>query len=911
MGTKLFGEMCMKKDSVELDRKYCSIPFWSWNEQLNTEETKAQVKLMADAGIGGFFMHARGGLSTPYMGKEWFDNVEAAIDEADKYGMRSWAYDENGWPSGFGSGKVNGLGISYQQKYLRMTDEEPTENLIGKSGDHWFYYEINPFYVDTLDKNVIREFIKVAYEPYYEKFGNRIEGFFTDEPQISRNGIPWSFVLEDAYFNRYQEELLPHLEELFLTVNDFAMTRIRFWKLVTDLFSDAFFKQIGEWCRERGLKLTGHLVLEETLESQITTNGACMPHYEYFDIPGMDWLGRNIKKCLTPMQVSSVAEQIGKEEVISETFALCGHNVSFAEMKGIYEWQMVHGINLLCQHLEGYSLRGIRKRDYPPALFYQQPWWDEYSQFLSPLAMLGKYMRNAEQCVDVLVIHPQTTAWTLFDSNKNEGLKALNEAFLDQISTLEKKHIPYHLGDETILERHGKVVGNKLVVGNGTYSYVINSCGNRYLPKTEELLKKYEENGGNICSVEDLPDSDVCSDETISYAVRKTSDGKIHYFVNSSSKEKRVRIQVNGYEIDINTGKKKQLTDPYVFEPWGSLVVEEKETATKLPYIDLPKCTCGGNYRIVDMSENVLTLDHCDYYFDGILQEHNGYVLNIAERAIALNKPVHIKQVFNVTANYVPENIYIVCETPEASEIEVNGQKVIAQDCGFFMDHSFRKLNISGFLKLGDNTIVLNNFFEISHEFYEKMQRAKIFESEKNMLTYERELEAIYIIGDFCVRTDGEWEELEHRAMRYSGKFILDAPIKEVAPKHLEMQGFPFFAGYIQLEADIRIPENNSEISFDRHGVQVVKINLEDENRLLLTDNKCELNCVTAGTKAVRITIYNNLRNMLGPHHLTEGETFTCSPRCFYKEPCVWNDSPEKDWNDGYCFVETSLEIKG
>ena len=33
--------------------------------------------------------------------------------------------------------------------------------------------------------------------------------------------------------------------------------------------------------------------------------------------------------------------------ILSETFALCGHNVSFAELKGIYEWQMVHGINLL------------------------------------------------------------------------------------------------------------------------------------------------------------------------------------------------------------------------------------------------------------------------------------------------------------------------------------------------------------------------------------------------------------------------------------------------------------------------------------------------------------------------------------------------------------------------------------
>ena len=35
---------------------YRPIPFWSWNEKLECEETKNQIKLMDEAGIGGFFM---------------------------------------------------------------------------------------------------------------------------------------------------------------------------------------------------------------------------------------------------------------------------------------------------------------------------------------------------------------------------------------------------------------------------------------------------------------------------------------------------------------------------------------------------------------------------------------------------------------------------------------------------------------------------------------------------------------------------------------------------------------------------------------------------------------------------------------------------------------------------------------
>ena len=110
----------IKNDRIE--KKFRPIPFWSWNEKLDVNETRAQIREMDAVGMGGFFMHARGGLQTEYMGEEWFANVMESIDEAGKLGMRPWVYDENGWPSGFGNGQVNGLGVAYQQKHLRMED---------------------------------------------------------------------------------------------------------------------------------------------------------------------------------------------------------------------------------------------------------------------------------------------------------------------------------------------------------------------------------------------------------------------------------------------------------------------------------------------------------------------------------------------------------------------------------------------------------------------------------------------------------------------------------------------------------------------------------------------------------------------------------------------------------------------
>lgn len=97
--------------------EYRPIPFWAWNARLEAEESRRQVRELFEKGNGGFFMHARGGLTTPFMGDEWMENVKASIDEGEKYNMGAWGYDENGWPSGFGDGRVNELGIEYQQKY--------------------------------------------------------------------------------------------------------------------------------------------------------------------------------------------------------------------------------------------------------------------------------------------------------------------------------------------------------------------------------------------------------------------------------------------------------------------------------------------------------------------------------------------------------------------------------------------------------------------------------------------------------------------------------------------------------------------------------------------------------------------------------------------------------------------------
>ena len=894
-------------DFKNIPKEYRPIPFWSWNEKLMEEETAEQVRVMDKAGMGGFFMHARGGLETEYMGDEWFKNVSAAANEAKKRGMFAWAYDENGWPSGFGDGKVNGLGIEYQQKYLRISDSRPEKNIIAQSGKHWFYFDVNPFYVDVLDKKVIKKFIEVAYEPYFEKYSDEIEGFFTDEPQISRNGIPWSFTFEEEFKERWGENILEHLEELFLPVGDYKNTRMKFWKMVTDLFSDSFCRQIYEWCENHRLKFTGHLVCEETFESQLTSNGACMPHYEYFHMPGMDWLGRDIFDCLTPKQVSSVAEQLGKDKVLSETFALCGHNVSFAELKGIYEWQMVHGINMLCQHLEGYSIRGIRKRDYPPAMYFQQPWWSEYGRFVDAMSREGMILSKGEKKAEVLLIHPMTTAWTLFDNGENKGLEELNDRFLSVIKELEKKHILFHLGDETVMERHASVAGDKLVIGRQSYSVILNPCGEVLLPSTQKLIKEFTENGGKLnCEV---PENDVTDNGDITYTKREYEDFCVHYFVNTSDRRRCAAVKVKGKKLDIYTGGLSDFCGKHEFEPWGSLTIIEDGTKNAQNTIAEPTfIRIENKLKITKPIQNVLTLDRCDYSFDGVLQEKNGYVLNIAERANALGKKVKIHQDYRVRINDVPKELYLVCETPEKFEIRVNGRILEKKPEGYFLDKSFKRLDMSEYVTAGENVISFDCDFVQSDKFYENLKKAQVFESEKNKLCYDTEIEAIYLLGDFAVKTDGEWKKLDKNAVRYAGAFEIEKPKDSLNPQNIEQQGYPFFAGEAEFIAELETVGENPVLDLDIKGINAVKVKIGDVERVMLTDNRLPLSDFgVKGKTQVKITIINNLRNMLGPHHLKVGESYAVVPGSFFKEPCIWAGKPEKYWDDNYCFVNIGI----
>jgi len=538
--------------------RYRPIPFWSWNDELTDDELSRQVREMKIRGLGGFFIHSRIGLITPYLSKEWMDRVHTVIQVAKEEGLEPWLYDEDRWPSGFAGGKVLAGNPSFRQKrlvceeipphdYTKVPDNttvriflgrkkedgtwQDLKDITGVSGDFsgerektilhfrrllapdslWFN---NESYLDTMMPEAVEAFLESTYEAYLgevgEEFGKTIPGIFTDEPNITSwetagMVVPWTDNLPQYFKDKNGYDLLACLPSLFYPVNNYHRIRYDFWNTLTDLFLKTYTEKLYHWCQAHRLKYTGHYLCEDNLRIQTRFIGAAMPHYEYMHVPGVDHLSRNIVDLITIKQVASVAHQLGKERVLSETYGCGGWALSLEDQKWIGDWEYVLGINLLNPHLSLYSMKGCRKRDFPPSLYYQQPWWEDYHLLNDYFGRLSYMLTRGKFCADLLVIHPLGSAWAVYQPLDNREVDRWNAHFVALCETLCRIHRDYDLGDEKLLEKYGRVNNNQLVLGEMPYQLIILPPGLTLRKTTFKLLREFKQKGGKIIALKPLP----------------------------------------------------------------------------------------------------------------------------------------------------------------------------------------------------------------------------------------------------------------------------------------------------------------------------------------------------------------------------------------------------------------------
>ncbi|MEX2724448.1 MAG: glycosyl hydrolase [Candidatus Freyarchaeota archaeon] len=551
------------------------VPFWFLNNELPEEDIDWFLQELVEKGNSGVFLHPRTGLEVEYLSQSFWGKISYCVEACRRLGLKAWLYDEYNWPSGVVGGRILREHPEYAQHYLDYRRERVeagkmvkipvngrliTAVAVSESGDeiislkdkvcvsflefmpqrdNWYVAVFTektnsdlffcttcaPWarnergYLDLLSRDAVRCFINYTHEEYRKRlgkdFGDLIPGIFTDEPANYR-GLPWTGNFLEEFKKRKGYSLEEKMHELAFNVGDYVKTRCDYFGVVSELFSEAFYGQIAEWCRENGLKFTGHLFEEEELETVPRNHGNVYTALKEMDIPGLDWLGVKtgyeeiplIKApCLASKIVSSIAHATGKKSVLCEYGGGNGWNTTLMSLKNLVNYLQATGVNFMNSHAAYLSIKGLRKRDFPPSHFVQEPWWKHYATFSSYISRLSYLNSSGTHIADVLLLYPLRSLWAEYT------LRGKTKAFEDIVkyfgmigTALLRIQRDYDiLFEDEVLDSLVSVDGNLLRVADEEFRILILPPMTTIPAQVLKLVKEFFEKGGIVVGLGFLP----------------------------------------------------------------------------------------------------------------------------------------------------------------------------------------------------------------------------------------------------------------------------------------------------------------------------------------------------------------------------------------------------------------------
>ena len=383
----------------------------------------------------------------------------------------------------------------------------------------------NQAYVNTLDKKAIDRFIEITYERYKreigDEFGKTVPAIFTDEPQFVHKQtlqyatekkdviLPWTDDLADTFAAAYNgEDILGGLPELIWERADgmVSVLRYHYHDHVCERFASAFADNCGNWCKEHGLKLTGHMMEEPTLGSQTAALGEAMRSYRSFGLPGIDMLSKQFE-FTTAKQAQSAVHQYGREGMTSELYGVTNWDFDFRGHKLHGDWQAALGVTVRVHHLSWVSMAGEAKRDYPASINYQSPWWEQYSYVEDHFARVNTALTRGKPIVKVGVIHPVESYWLHWGPADKTALvrDSLDENFRNLTQWLLFGGIDFDFISESLLPDLCTEAGAPLKVGEMEYDAILVPGCETLRSTTLDCLEGFAKAGGRLIFAGTLP----------------------------------------------------------------------------------------------------------------------------------------------------------------------------------------------------------------------------------------------------------------------------------------------------------------------------------------------------------------------------------------------------------------------
>lgn len=626
-------------------KEYSPAPLWFLNGKLEKEEIVRQVADMASHGVYNFFLHARAYLETPYLEDEWWEIIEAAVAKAEEVGAYAWLYDEYAWPSGtagsifkYGNQKpsrvlakgeknmAKGLepvelvsggqqvlldAVQLQKKHIlyliavtrdqdgKIVDTEDLTARIGARGSfevrvaenqmvYGFFRKINPEMVDYLNKSAIQDFIQSTHEQYKKhigaKFGTTVPGIFFDEIYNSMRPIVWTDEMPKEFYARKGYDIAKALPYVIGEIRrEDEKYRVDYHEVVAQLYEEAFFQQISDWCRENNLMLTGHT--EEDIAYHPLKQGNYFWTMRHLDIPGSDCHDYRYRypRIITPEEAKfsvSVARLYGKKRAMSEALGGAGWNCSLQEFKRGINRLGALGSSLFVLHGFFYEAEHQGSQgDWPTSFFYQNPYWKYFERFSNYIARVSYMNAQGESATQIAIFYPIREIQSEFQDGKpsNKAMD-LGRGFNDLLEALLQAHMDADFFDIDSF-RKGIVKQGRLVMGEEKSAVLLFPQGTTLCTADNEKLENLKAAGIHIfyydekniedvvCQIENLGIADfkvIGNKRGVFHYNHRRIDGEDVFFVANAKDEYRVEtIELNlcgtvrAYSME--TGKEKEI----------------------------------------------------------------------------------------------------------------------------------------------------------------------------------------------------------------------------------------------------------------------------------------------------------------------------------------------------------------
>ena len=374
--------------------------------------------------------------------------------------------------------------------------------------------------VDLMNREAIGKFIEIYYEEfdrrYGQYFGNSMPATFSDHEGDYGGKLPWTPRLFETFRRNAGYDLTPYLPGLLYVIGPKTeKVRCDLLDTVSELYSESFFKQIGDWCKQHNLEYSGHL-WEESLFWGAAWQGDYFRMMRSLTTAGCDTLVEWGRQSVWLKEAASVANFEGKHLVCENQGVQGGDSyLSPERMRRVSNCLGAWDIGEFVPHAFNYDLT---RTNFPPDWFCGQPFLPWFRAYADQMRRISFVNRESEHIADLLLLYPQVSVWgqastafrddgftyLLQNSNWTEDAVDTSEQYADLKLRLTDARYDFAVADDYYISQ-SEIEGNRLRIARSNFQILILPPMSTTRRSTAKRVRDFYQAGGTVIALRRLP----------------------------------------------------------------------------------------------------------------------------------------------------------------------------------------------------------------------------------------------------------------------------------------------------------------------------------------------------------------------------------------------------------------------